>query len=237
MTRLVQPDEAPWEMFSTKRLEIVAGIFIFLNINSEETCKSHASHAMALASVDKLQCVAKILIDLRLQDLIAENRKLKLELYWSRRCTDEFERALKHYNNEDNFCDCGNCFPLAERDSDCILMDHVKKCILFYGMTFVVAGEDGCPARPQRVAESFTLESDLVDLDVHIVQMRDGFAYGSKLWKAKSDDDPELTKLKVLFNSGFKMNRWCKKWLQEHGALPSQDKEDSEDGLEASDEE
>ena len=61
-----------------------------------------------------------------------------------------------------------------------------------------------CGLKVESIADSPPLRgSELSDVDTHLVWVpRYIFvAYGTKLWKAKSVDDPELKKLKALFEA------------------------------------
>lgn len=107
-------------------------------------------------------------------------------------------------------CQCFQCefvgiyhptLPRVTVDS-CTFDDWFQSHIIACGMT---VGElhNKQPSVDFHMSHAYYLEDQRVyDVDAHFYQQRAIFTfwkYGSKLWKAKSVNDPELRKLKLLF--------------------------------------
>ena len=170
---------------------------------------------MAYSPVDKFLCVAKILTDARLQELVEENRKLKLALFWKtydiRQLRLRIEAGIQNHLN----CECKSCHSHELSDEcneewECAVTRRFQDIAREHGLSTAQENVDkydylelGAEMDPRRIQEQ----------DVHIVlpfvDTRSMWlnmdwvvlGYGEKLNQAKSIDDPELIKLKKLFET------------------------------------
>jgi hypothetical protein len=172
---------------------------------------------MAYSPVDKFLCVAKILTDARLQELVEENRKLKLALFWKtydlRKLRDRIASAIQHRLN----CKCKSCNFCGKSHEfngewECAVTRRFQDIAIEHGLSVAQESWDG-PHKyyPIYDPELGNDEDDsdaqfFCDGDVHIVlpsSVTDWvvLGYGEKLNQAKSTEDPELIKLKKLFET------------------------------------
>lgn len=172
---------------------------------------------MSLAPIDRLQTVAKILIDARMQELIEENRKLKLVVFWQNHTPHHLSNAIEEGNYKSEVCECGTCFPEFRRGPACTILSFMQNAVTKHGMSYAVAGEEGCPFEPIKNPSIGGLKckdyfpehaflQECYDFDVHIIFRRGmhfphEFAYGAKLWKPTHANDPELAKLHLLIQN------------------------------------
>jgi hypothetical protein len=184
---------------------------------------------MAFSCVDKFPLVAKILVDMRLQELVEENRKLKAEkeklelrVFWRTygivQLRDRISNAIACSFVDQ--CHCRSC-SWAEKSRQCNGEDECAIKICFERLArkhgFTVVGEDGkhfVPIENETLEEDEEWNEDLQIFcsgDIHFV-MPTSFTdwvvlgYGGKLNQAKSIHDPELVKLKKFF--GKLGDRW-----------------------------
>lgn len=149
---------------------------------------------MAFSGVDKFPLVAKILVDMRLEELVKENRKLmeenqklELQLFWEMHSCDRLKDRLS--------LAVGYCQVRFER--------LARK----YGFTFV--GWDGynfTPSENESLDEDEEGNEDLQIFrpgDIRVMPQKPvewiRIEFGEKLDQAKSIHDPELVKLKKFF--------------------------------------
>ncbi len=141
--------------------------------------------------IARLTTVAHVLYEREVLELRQENERLhqenealKLELFWKKHDVSTLRSNIValcvHYRA---------IRPLVGNDQD-VWTKHVQPIIQSYGLEVRIVDQES-PIQPQ------------IDLDVHLVCTRKFFiaSYGAKLWKAKSVDDPELLKLKALFDA------------------------------------
>jgi len=147
----------------------------------------------------RLALVSKVLCDRELIEMRQENERqrheinaLKLELFWREYDISKLRRIISlvriHYRTRDNITD----------QTDWTL--HIEPIMREFGI--VVQITDDNPTRgifEEPFGEYYMPRSEL---DVHLTCTRHYTitSYGAKLWKAKSVDDPELLKLKALYN-------------------------------------
>lgn len=170
---------------------------------------------MALASVDRFRTVAKILMDARLQEVIEENRKLKLALFWKtysmaqlrKKIASSIQHRVKCKCRSCNFCGKANEFN-GEWD-ECDVTRRFEQIARDCGLSSAVECWDSgiVPIIDEDLGEEFDDEVQFFCAgDVHIV-LPGSFSdwavlgYGEKLNRAKSIEDPELLKLKKLFET------------------------------------
>ena len=170
---------------------------------------------MALSPVDKFLHVAKILTDARLQELVDENRKLKLALFWKTHDIGQLRNKIYAIQHRIK-CKCKSC-NWAKQSSEfndeweCAVTRRFEDIARDHGLsTGVDGGADGmCYAiyEPALGEDEWDDEAQFFYAgDVHIVlpsSITDWVVvgYGEKLNKAKSIEDPELIKLKELFQT------------------------------------
>ena len=148
-------------------------------------------HHIMSGQIARLTTVAHVLyerevLELRQENerLHQENKALKLELFWKKhdiRTLQSNIMALRmHYRA---------IRPRLGNDQD-EWTKHVAPIIQSYGLEVEIVDQEG-------------LGQPLSDLNVHFVCTGKFLitSYGAKLWKAKSVDDPELWKLKALFDA------------------------------------
>lgn len=164
--------------------------------------------------------VAKILTDQLVVRLLAENRALKLELFWNKYNFGELHDAMKTANQKYKGpdCNCHTCDFVGRKNEDdgviaegydCRFKIYFENLLAECGMIsthtptdydhFFIAEEDG------DLAHICMNGGNCVDVDTHIVDSSEiadwrYFTYGARIWKASSVDDPELRKLVLLFH-------------------------------------
>jgi hypothetical protein len=162
---------------------------------------------------DRFADVAKLLSDTRLTELVKENRKLKLDIFWSKYNYSELCEAMTDANRKfmGPNCKCGGCSLSRARDGDdpreivwrhgCLFIPYFEGLLTECGLTThrdTVPFPKGIP-HPHLEGDV----NDVLDVDVHLVAVGplkwEYFFFGSKLWKARSVDSPELLKLVLLF--------------------------------------
>jgi hypothetical protein len=176
---------------------------------------------MAFSGVDKFPLVAKILVDMRLQELVEENQRLKAEkekfellvfwqthnIHWFNRfIQDTLQTQVKGMRRT-----FSNVFH-GER-WECKLRLAFKNLAEEHGLSAVPEDDDNYPysqffgdlsSNPEDRDEGWKI--DFCSGDVHFVvtSSDDEFlvhGYGQKLMQAKSIHDPEVVKLKKFFQT------------------------------------
>jgi hypothetical protein len=163
-------------------------------------------------ALDRLASVSRLFMDARVVELRKQNERLKLELFWIKHSIQKLKDIMKHANygrDASVSCNCWKC-SLAKRIPKGTLVDNNKKCkflpyfeALMQDCELSYEGLPGAHTHENHISDE---EGNVCDVDSHFVEttMRGGFlhkfTYGSKLWKAKSVDNPELKKLERLFN-------------------------------------
>ena len=161
-----------------------------------------------MSHIDKLALISKLILDERVLELRREIEALRLELF----CRDHNIGRLTALMREANRCECCQCefvgiyCPTIPRVTTlvqtCIFDDWFHSLIVSCGMT-VGELQDNQSSVDFHMSHAYNLDGQRVyDVDAHFYQRHEIFSfwkYGSKLWKAKSVNDPELQKLKRLF--------------------------------------
>lgn len=177
---------------------------------------------MALSGVDKFPLVAKVLVDMRLQELVqenqrlkAENEKLKLMMFWQ---THDISWLRHHiFENIQFYLECG-----CRR---CNLFQDINGRIVYRQCCNLSFFEDFAEKHGFKVAKASlekrtriwgeTWDDDKVIFytgDAHFVLPSDTthlvvLGYGERLSKARSVNDPEVVKLKKFFEEITKIGR------------------------------
>jgi hypothetical protein len=161
--------------------------------------------------LDRLASVSRVFMDARILTLRRQNEELRLELFWTKYNTKKLRAAMKHANCGwlgSPECHCWKC-SLSGRIDKCTAIDNSKPCqfIPWFESHMTACGltYEGDPGPHEHEHHACEKKGAVCDIDSHFVEttMRGGFlhkfTYGSKLWKAKSVDNPELKKLEMLF--------------------------------------
>ena len=157
--------------------------------------------------VDKLVLVSRIFADQRVSELLAENRQLKLQLFWKDYGIKNLQESMQRANTKTGgpYCKCLACAVSGRLDEDdeaagfeCYFKPYFDALLLECEIdTKNGGGGEG------RQHMSNSSGNWVYDEECHIVRIgRDDwafFTYGSKLWNATSVDDPELLRLSNLF--------------------------------------
>lgn len=177
---------------------------------------------MAFSGVDKFPLVAKILVDMRLQELVqenqrlkAENEKLKLMMFWQ---THDISWLRHHIFENIQFyleCGCRRCNLFQDINGRIV---YRQCCNLSFFEDFAEKhGFKVAKASLEKFDDEFvaiknedlgeTWDDDKVTFysgDAHFVLPSDTthlvvLGYGERLSKARSVHDPEVVKLKKFF--------------------------------------
>ena len=166
-------------------------------------------------SLDRLATVSRVFMDARLLTLRRQNEELRLELFWTVHNVQKLKIAMKEANASGSAravqCNCWKCSlngmvdgnnaqNIVDRNKTCKLIPWLEakmtECDLIY---------DSMPGPHAHVDHMSDSSGRVCDVDCHFVEqsfMRGfmcNFTYGSKLWKARSVDNPELKKLEKFF--------------------------------------
>lgn len=181
---------------------------------------------MAFSGVDKFPLVAKILVDMRLQELVEENRRLKAEnekfellVFWQTHCIDWFKSLIQATLQKRVKCMCAACHaynPYNGFDGrwECTLKLAFRNLAEEHGFSVVPEDDDNYYSYgrdfPYAVTDIEDRDCDwtfqFCSGDVHFVltsSVADWLVlgYGQKLMQAKSIHDPEVVKLKQFFET------------------------------------
>ena len=154
--------------------------------------------------------VSKLFRDARFEELCKENAQLRLQLFWKDHNVQMLKTAMDFANSSDKSpkCNCLNCALCGRMDEDDVY-DDAKKCaftpwfeakIAECGLTYGYENQESTEQEHMSNKGIY-----VCNIDCHLVKdpTHDGdwgsFTYGSRLWKAKTVNDPELKKLEKLF--------------------------------------
>ncbi len=176
---------------------------------------------MAFSGVDKFPLVAKILVDMRLQELFEENRRLKeenqrleLALFWKTYGVVQLRNQISYAIDSSRVaqCKCRSCHWAGKcRESDGGWECKHKPCFETFarkcGFTVVGEDDDFSPIFDEILDGDECDNGDLQFFysgDAHFVMASSitdwvVLGYGMKLNQAKSVHDPELVKLRKFF--------------------------------------
>jgi hypothetical protein len=165
-----------------------------------------------MEGVEKAVFVCKLLLDQRVIELKNENERLKLQLFWKTYNPTHLKQLMAAGNQctLGPKCGCMACCVTGRNPGNeeevannipwaCTFKPWFEQKITECGMT-IGHGTDG-------VTDGSLVDdhNPLYDVDCHFNSLARQdwgcWSYGSKLWKAKSVDDPELKKLTTLFKA------------------------------------
>ena len=151
---------------------------------------------------------------MNLLELQRENETLKLRLFWEKYGPDKLKAVMRLVNEQDWMgCICLACIQSdrhergcrridASNDGPCKFKPQFEYELREHDMSFAC----GLPHVPIWVDGSVVnSRNNVLDDGHHFTNLGShdwvSWTYGSKLWKATSVDDPELAKLKSLFET------------------------------------
>ena len=159
-----------------------------------------------MSSLDRLALVCKIMLDQRILDLRSENEALRLKLFWKDHGKNKLRDRMAQANQMGPNCMCIACAVSGRMDeeaetvhSSCTFKEWFEGLLSKCGLT-CITGVDMVPVGPHMSCDCGNYVYD-VNSHFHHLTNDDWVAwmYGAKLWKAQSVSDPELQKLKKLF--------------------------------------
>jgi hypothetical protein len=162
-------------------------------------------------AMDRLALVSKVFMDARVAALRKENEELRLQLFWKDHKIQKLKQAIKraNFSSVDSIkCNCWKC-SIAGRMDKGIKMDQNKTCKFIPWFQEIMAEcgliYESLPETHSHTDHPSDTSLPVCNVDSHFVEtaLTGGFlfqfTYGSKLWKAKSTDNPEIKKLEKLF--------------------------------------
>ena len=170
--------------------------------------------------IDRLATVSKILLDERVIELRQQVETLKLEIFWRDNGLFRLNEAMKIANGIHVKCRCFYCglkgrtrlMDEDERDIR-VVGDNTGECkfgpwfdevLASRGLIMLEAGPDrqfGSHHTPR--SSGPLIKNDCMDFDCHLFKLHPelvGYALGMRFWQAKSLNDPELQKLRMLIS-------------------------------------
>jgi hypothetical protein len=166
-----------------------------------------AAHG-SVSAFDKLITVSKLFADQRVSELLAENQELKLKLFWRDYGVTNLQEAMQYANQKvgGQDCSCLACAVSGRKDTDTVSAGFACKFEPYFRALLQECGLESLNAGPMAAIEHISNNSGnfVYDSDTHLIRVgRDDwvhFTYGSRLWKATTVCDPELVKLRTLFD-------------------------------------
>jgi hypothetical protein len=162
-----------------------------------------------MSHMDRLATVSKILLDERVIELRQEVETLKLEIFWRDNRLFRLNEAMNIANSMHVKCRCFRCL-VIRRTSHIEEVDNTGECRfgawfdeLLLSRGFVVL-EDATGGSRHTVRSSGPLtRNECSDFDCHLSKRMPfaSYDFGTKLWQAKSVNDPELQKLTKLIST------------------------------------
>jgi hypothetical protein len=142
----------------------------------------------------------------------------ELQLFWKTHRKSNLQQLMKKANNNSNDpsapkCTCLSCTVAGRLDkkvakalpwgAPCTFKPWFEQLLAEHGLTCAVGVPDGMESLEPHMSDD--CQNGVYDVDAHFHHLtRDDWftwMYGAKLWKAKSADDPELQKLRRLFEA------------------------------------
>ena len=159
-------------------------------------------------SLDRLITCSKLFRDARFEEICKENAELRLQLFWKDHHCQILKTVMKNANLNSSECNCMHCF-LSGRTNEDVEIDKEKNCEFVPWFEEKLAACEliyGNVLRDSCSQDHISCRNGGVwDVDCHFVKLPmiggdwHAFTCGSKLWKAKTVNDPELGKLVRLF--------------------------------------
>jgi hypothetical protein len=176
-----------------------------------------AVDSVPLAShLDKLVAVSKVFQDTRFIDILRENKKLKLDLYWKDHNFEKLKEAMIFANQKSNGPNCG-CLTCAvsgrknngdrtqSLNNDCSFQSYFDALLLECGIVakFYRGGAGVEHVSTQNSIFDESIKTFVYQEDAHLVRLAGNdwyvFSYGSKLWKESTAESSNLKRLSLLF--------------------------------------
>jgi hypothetical protein len=162
--------------------------------------------------LSRLAQVGKIICDKGFSDAVKENEKLRLSLFWTKYSRRNMHKYLVYANMDrgDDLatrCNCSNCLQRKWNDWEVEPEDYKHTVCAFLPLLERDIAECGLVTAPDQRPNGF-VEHECNNgcptpiVDAHIVRGENwvNFYYGTKISNATSVNDPELVKLKKLFD-------------------------------------
>ena len=165
-----------------------------------------------MQGVEKLVFVSKILLDVRVIELKNENEALKLQIFWEKYNNFKLQKAMETANKYGPNCKCVNCSLHSragnlmqheiEQEKVCTFKPWFEDKAADCGIT--IGGPMGGDCHHMSACGDAKYGS-VGMADYHLINNQHGSyiwgmsRYGSKMWRYKSAEDPELQKLVKLF--------------------------------------
>jgi hypothetical protein len=172
-----------------------------------------------MSHIDRLATVSKILLDERVIELRQEVETLKLEIFWRDNSLFRLNEAMKIANGIHVKCRCFYCGlkgrtrlmdedemdirVIGDNTGECKFIPWFDEVLLSRGFVVLETGPDRlylshCAPKSSRPLT----RNDCMDFDCHLFKLGSfaSYAFGMKLWQAKSVNDPELQKLNMLIS-------------------------------------
>jgi hypothetical protein len=183
---------------------------------SDTLLASHVVTVPITSYFDRLLSTSKVFLDSRFLEILQENKKLKLKLYWKDHNCEKLKEAMTFANQkvEGPDCNCLACGVSGRKNEnngkpcegfDCLFKPYFEALLLECGITTKSGGSNTALEHESTQNSVFdaSIHTLVYDVDAHLVTMaRDDwylFTYGAKLWKESSAGSAELKKLTLLF--------------------------------------
>lgn len=165
---------------------------------------------------DKFVTVSKLLLDRRLIQLLENENRMKLSLYWKDHNCIKFREAMTFANQKPDGpnCDCICCSLSGRKDErngkpvhgfDCTFMPYFQALLLECCIT-TKSSEGGDGIEHESTYDSIfdvSTHTYVYNIDTHLISMGGTgwylFTYGAKLWKERSIESVELKNFSLLF--------------------------------------
>ena len=169
-------------------------------------------NSTTVSQLHRLTQVGKIICDKGFSDAVKENEKLRLSLFWTKYSRRNMHKYLVYANMDrgDDLatrCNCSNCLQHKWYDWDVEPDDYMHTVCAFLPLLERDIAECGLVTAPYQIPNGFVEHecnngSSVPIVDAHIVRSENWrwVYYGTKISNAKSVNDPELVKLKNLFD-------------------------------------
>ena len=166
-------------------------------------------------TIDALYVVSKVLADQRIlelrrenEHLRSENEHLRLQLFWRDYSKRELESAMAFANQKETGprCTCIACMVSGRTEStdDPHRFSNICRFRHYWEHLLRECGLVVHRGLPQSLTPGASADVLAQSIDAHIISYGrhdwcSAWAYGARLWRGTSVDDPELKKLQTLF--------------------------------------
>lgn len=166
-----------------------------------------------MSGVDRLALVSKVLLDQRFLELKRENERLQLSSFWADHSINTLKKWMCSANERaaGPRCQCRVCRRIRRWREDDNIEDEACKfgpwfetVLQQHGLGFIEGGNAYVSwdhDREDYPKPDVSVHFYLCPYDHAPVTSWYSWAYGAKLWKAQTIQDPELLKLQALFKT------------------------------------